>query len=133
MVRRVPIKAPAAALYPSLEIIVRYFPKRQHPRGILPSGNIPGIFCQAATSQGYFPKRQHPRDIFPNGNIPGVFCQAATSQGYFAKRQHPRGILTSGNFSKVQFSQRQAPKPVLVTAFGPLPCFSHGAQHPSPS
>ena len=108
MVRRVPIKAPAAALYPSLEIIVRYFPG--HPRGNLPSGNIPGIFCQAATSQGYFPKRQHPRGILPSGNIPGVFCQAATSQGYFAKRQHPRDILPSGNIPRLFCQVTTSPK-----------------------
>ena len=110
MVRRVPIKAPAAALYPSLEIIVRYFPKRQHPRGILPSGNIPGIFCQAATSQGYFAKRQHPRDIFPNGNIPGIFSQTATSQGYFVKRRHPRDIWPSGNIPGVFCQAATSPK-----------------------
>ena len=35
----------------------RHFPKWQPSQGIFPSGNLPRVFSQAATSQGYFPKR----------------------------------------------------------------------------
>ena len=35
-------------------------------------GTFPMVFSQATTSQGYFPKRQLPKGIFPSDNLPNV-------------------------------------------------------------
>jgi len=41
---------------------------------------FPKTFSQAATSRWYFPKRQLPVGIFPSGNFPLVFSQVEPFQ-----------------------------------------------------